>query len=154
MIVLFMRDEPVRGLRLAAGSRRSAACSTRRARALGQGQRRREDPVLGDGRAAGLTLCVTGLILDFPNFNQTRQTMQVANVIHMIAGSFAIVPAAGHIYLGTIGMEGAWEAMRTGYVDETWAREHHEYWYNDVKAGKVDRRGGAARAQLPRERVA
>ena len=34
----------------------------------------------------GLTLCVTGLILDFPNFNQTRQTMQIANVIHMIAG--------------------------------------------------------------------
>ena len=27
--------------------------------------------------------------------------------------------------------------MRTGYVDETWAKEHHLYWYNDVKAGKV-----------------
>ena len=34
-------------------------------------------------------------------------------------------------------MEGAYEGMKTGYVDETWAREHHEYWYDDVKAGKI-----------------
>ncbi len=85
---------------------------------------------------AGITLCVTGLILDFPNFNQTRQTMQVANVVHMIAGLIGIILVSGHIYLGTIGMRGALDAMRTGYVDETWAREHHEYWYNEVKSGK------------------
>jgi formate dehydrogenase subunit gamma len=89
--------------------------------------------------AIGLTLCVTGLILNFPNFNQTRFTMQVANSIHMIAGIAGVVLVAGHIYLGTIGMDGAWEAMRYGYVDETWAREHHEYWYNDVMAGREPR---------------
>jgi formate dehydrogenase subunit gamma len=33
-------------------------------------------------------------------------------------------------------MEGAYESMRQGYVDETWAKEHHEYWYNEVMAGK------------------
>ena len=87
----------------------------------------------------GLTLCVTGLILDFPNFNQTRQTMQIANVIHLVAGVAAVILLTGHIYLGTIGMKGAWEAMRYGYVDETWAREHHEYWYNDVVAGRAHR---------------
>ena len=27
--------------------------------------------------------------------------------------------------------------MRYGYVDEAWAKEHHEYWYNDVKSGKI-----------------
>ncbi len=43
----------------------------------------------------------------------------------------------GHIYLGTIGMKGAYKAMKTGYVDETWAREHHELWYDDIKAGKI-----------------
>jgi formate dehydrogenase subunit gamma len=85
---------------------------------------------------AGITLCVTGLILDFPNFNQTRQTMQIANVVHMIAGLIGIILVTGHIYLGTIGMRGALDAMRTGYVDETWAREHHEYWYNELKRGK------------------
>jgi formate dehydrogenase subunit gamma len=87
----------------------------------------------------GLTLCVTGLVLDFPNFDQTRQTMQWANGIHMIAGLFAICLLSGHIYLGTIGMRGAYEAMRYGYVDEEWAKEHHEYWYNDVMAGRVPR---------------
>ena len=85
----------------------------------------------------GITLCVTGLILDFPNFNQTRQTMQLANIIHLIAGMLGVILLAGHIYLGTIGMAGALDAMKTGYVDETWAKEHHEYWYNEVKAGKV-----------------
>ena len=83
----------------------------------------------------GLTLCVTGLILDFPNFNQVRQTMQATNVVHMIAGIFAACLLLGHAYLGTIGMKGAYDAMRTGYVDETWAKEHHEYWYNEVKSG-------------------
>lgn len=85
---------------------------------------------------AGITLVVTGLILDFPNFNQTRATMQVANVVHMVVGVLACCLLLGHIYLGTIGMKGAWEAMTTGYVDETWAREHHEYWYNEVKSGR------------------
>jgi len=85
----------------------------------------------------GITLCVTGLILDFPNFNQTRQTMQLANLIHLIAGMLGVILLAGHIYLGTIGMAGALDAMKTGYVDETWAKEHHEYWYNEMKAGKV-----------------
>ena len=91
----------------------------------------------------GITLCVTGLILDFPNFNQTRQTMQWANGIHMIAGLFAVAMLAGHIYLGTIGMRGAYEAMRYGYVDEEWAKEHHEYWYNDVMSRQGPARLGA-----------
>jgi formate dehydrogenase subunit gamma len=84
----------------------------------------------------GLVLVVTGLILDFPNFNQTRATMQAANVVHMVVGVLVSCLLAGHIYLGTIGMKGAWQAMTTGYVDETWAREHHEYWYNEVKSGR------------------
>jgi formate dehydrogenase subunit gamma len=40
----------------------------------------------------------------------------------------------GHIYLGTIGLEGSYDAMRHGVVDETWAREHHELWYRDIVA--------------------
>jgi formate dehydrogenase subunit gamma len=84
-----------------------------------------------------IVLVVTGYILNFPNFNQTRATMQVANVVHMSVSLLAIAMACFHIYLGTVGMAGALDAMRTGYVDETWAKEHHEYWYNDVKPGKV-----------------
>jgi formate dehydrogenase subunit gamma len=81
-------------------------------------------------------LVATGYILNFPNFGQTRSTMQTANVIHMVFGLLGIAMACFHIYLGTIGMRGAYQAMRTGYVDETWAKEHHEYWYEDVKAGR------------------
>lgn len=84
-------------------------------------------------------LAVTGLILDFPNFDQTRATMQLSSLIHMAAALLATAMACFHIYLGTVGMRGAYEAMRFGYVDETWAKEHHEYWYNDVMAGRVPR---------------
>ena len=51
----------------------------------------------------------------------------------------------GHIYMGTIGTRGAFKAMRTGYVDEAWAREHHELWLNDIEAGKIP----AQRSALP-----
>jgi len=81
-------------------------------------------------------LVVTGLILNFANLGQGRATMQTANVVHMIAAYLAIALALVHIYLGTLGMKGAYKAMRTGYVDDTWARHHHERWYEDIKAGK------------------
>jgi formate dehydrogenase subunit gamma len=43
----------------------------------------------------------------------------------------------GHIYIGTIGMRGAYRAMRTGQVDEAWAEEHHALWYEDIRAGRI-----------------
>jgi len=84
----------------------------------------------------GAAVSVTGLILDFPNWNQGRSLMQEANVIHAIAAIFFISAILGHAYLGTIGMQGAYEAMREGYVDEQWAKEHHLIWYEEVKQGK------------------
>jgi formate dehydrogenase subunit gamma len=84
----------------------------------------------------GAVVSVTGLILDFPNWNQGREVMQQANVIHAIAAVIFICLGLGHAYLGTIGLQGAYRAMRDGYVDETWAREHHVLWYEEVKAGK------------------
>ncbi len=82
----------------------------------------------------GLVVGVSGLILDFPNFGQTRAAMQIANITHGAGALLFIAASLGHIYMGTIGTEGAYNAMRTGYVDETWAREHHELWFNDVKS--------------------
>jgi formate dehydrogenase subunit gamma len=86
---------------------------------------------------AGLIVSASGLVLDFPNFNQTRGTMQIANLVHLSIAALFMLAALGHIYMGTLGMAGAYTAMSTGYVDETWAKEHHLYWYNDVKAGKI-----------------
>jgi len=85
----------------------------------------------------GLIVAASGLVMDFPNFGQVRSTMQGANIIHAVAAILLMALSLGHIYLGTIGMEGAFQSMKTGYVDETWAKEHHELWYEDAKAGKA-----------------
>jgi formate dehydrogenase subunit gamma len=100
----------------------------------------------------GLSIAVSwsGLVLLFPNFEQTRAVMQDAWVVHSIAALFYIALSLGHIYLGTIGLEGSYRAMRTGYVDETWAKEHHEYWYDKVKSGQRAPTGGAVPAGAPR----
>jgi formate dehydrogenase subunit gamma len=95
----------------------------------------------------GVAAAVTGAILDFPNFAQGRGAMQLANVIHAVVAVAFIALSLGHIYMGTIGVEGAYESMRNGSVDESWAREHHEDWYNEIKASEGRRApGGAATA--------
>jgi formate dehydrogenase subunit gamma len=92
----------------------------------------------------GIVVSASGLIMLFPNFEQGRLLMQQANVIHAVAAVLFMAMSLGHIYLGTIGMEGAYDAMRyDGMVDEQWAKEHHEYWYNDVMA-RTGRAPGAA----------
>lgn len=83
----------------------------------------------------GLVMSVTGLVMDFANLGQTRYILQWANYLHIAGATFFICAAMGHIYIGTIGMNGAFESMRHGTVDEEWAREHHELWYNEVRAG-------------------
>lgn len=82
----------------------------------------------------GLAVCVTGLIMDFPLFGQTREIMQWSNLIHAGASLLLLAASFGHIYIGTIGTEGALEGMKTGYVDETWAKQHHDLWYEEVKS--------------------
>lgn len=85
-------------------------------------------------------LVVTGLILAFPNFDQTRNTMQISNIIHMIAAYVGIAMLVLHIYLGTLGFSGSYRAMREGYVDENWAAHNHRYWHDDVVAGRSRQR--------------
>lgn len=85
----------------------------------------------------GTTMSVSGLILLFPNFEQLRSTMQQANIVHGVGSVIFIAMSFAHIYIGTIGMEGAYDGMRTGYSEEVWMKEHHETWYNDVKSGKI-----------------
>ena len=86
-----------------------------------------------------LIICVSGLVMLFPNAAafELRTTFQQASVVHAIAAVLVIGAGLGHIYMGTVGVEGAYRNMRDGVTDETWAKEHHQYWYEDVKAGKV-----------------
>ena len=87
----------------------------------------------------GIVVVASGFVLDqlLPGLVYERATMQVAHMVHAVATVLMMAMFLGHIYLGTVGMQGAYKAMRTGYVDETWAKEHHEYWYDDVKAGHI-----------------
>jgi formate dehydrogenase subunit gamma len=106
------------------------------------------------GGVVGLSIIVSvsGLILLFPNFDQTRAVMQQAWIWHAVAAVLFIGLSFGHIYLGTLGVAGAYQAMRTGYVDEVWAKEHHEIWYNEVKSGKRrESVGGAVPAGAPHQ---
>jgi formate dehydrogenase subunit gamma len=86
----------------------------------------------------------SGLVLLFPNLDQGRIVMQYANIVHAVTAVFFIAMIFGHMYLGSVGLEGAWENMRyDGLVDEQWAKEHHEYWYNEVMAERARAGGGA-----------
>lgn len=87
----------------------------------------------------GAIVVVSGLFLDrvIPGFVYVRGDMQIAHMIHAVSVTLMMCMLLGHIYLGTIGMKGAYKAMKTGYVDETWAREHHDIWYDDIKSGKI-----------------
>ncbi|WML92171.1 formate dehydrogenase subunit gamma [Thiothrix lacustris] len=81
----------------------------------------------------GAFVVVSGLVLDFPNFEQGRNVMTWYHWIHSIAGVVIMSGAMGHIYMGTVAMEGAFEAMATGYCDANWAKEHHDLWYEEMK---------------------
>lgn len=81
----------------------------------------------------GLVMSVTGLILDFTNLRFTRYLLQWANYLHLAGATFYIAGALGHIYLGTLGTPGAYTAMRRGTVDESWARQHHYEWYEQLR---------------------
>ena len=93
----------------------------------------------GGVMALGVAVVGSGLVLDnlVPGWGDTRGEMQVAHMVHAAATVLMMAMFAGHIYIGSIGMKGAYGAMRTGYVDEAWAQAHHEWWYDDVKAGKI-----------------
>ena len=80
----------------------------------------------------GVALCLTGLVLDFPNFDQEREIIQISQLIHVITALVLIAFSFGHIYIGTIGTEGALEGMVTGQVDTAWAEQHHDLWVKSV----------------------
>ena len=87
----------------------------------------------------GIVVVGSGLFLDklLPGMLYLRGDMQIAHMLHLVCGLVMMALLMGHIYMGTVGMKGAYSAMRTGHVDEAWAKEHHELWYDDIKAGKI-----------------
>ena len=89
--------------------------------------------------ALGAVVVGSGLVLDklLPGLEYLRGDMQIASMIHGVATVLMMAMFLGHIYIGTIGMKGAYKGMKTGYVDEGWAKEHHALWAADIQAGKI-----------------
>jgi formate dehydrogenase subunit gamma len=84
--------------------------------------------------AVGGAAAVSGYVLIFPFYGTTIATMQQAEMVHSIVAMLFIAAMLAHIYIGTIGMEGAFEAMGSGTVDLNWAKEHHSLWLEEEGA--------------------
>src|SRR3954464_3115439 len=82
----------------------------------------------------GTAVAITGYLLMFPFYATDIQGMQLAQTVHAIIAVLFVAAMLGHIYIGTIGMEGAFEAMGEGTVDVNWAREHHALWLEQERA--------------------
>src|ERR1700675_1207956 len=78
--------------------------------------------------AAGIAVSLSGFLLLFPFYGTGIAEMQLAQVAHAVVAILFIALILGHIYIGTLGMEGAFEAMGAGEVDLNWAKEHHDLW--------------------------
>ncbi len=99
----------------------------------------------------GVAVAVSGYVLIFPFYGTGIQNMQAAEVVHGIVAMLFVAAMIAHIYIGTIGMEGAFEAMGTGTVDLNWAKEHHNLWLEEEKArtspNEIQRRPAATPAE-------
>jgi formate dehydrogenase subunit gamma len=71
---------------------------------------------------------------DLPTTLTPQEEMQYANIWHASVAFLMMVAIIAHIYIGTIGMEGAFEAMGKGQVDIEWARQHHDLWVEEIEA--------------------
>ena len=101
----------------------------------------------------GTLAAVTGYQLMFPFYLSGIEGMQLAQVVHSVVAMLFIAAMLAHIYIGTIGMEGAFEGMGTGDVDINWAREHHRLWFEEemARTGPSDTRAKAGPAASPAE---
>jgi formate dehydrogenase subunit gamma len=86
----------------------------------------------------GAALSVSGFYLLFPPFAGGVLNLQFWNVVHGIVSVLMVAAMLGHIYIGSIGMEGAFDAMGSGEVDLNWAKEHHSLWVaEEIQKGHV-----------------
>src|SRR6185437_6553121 len=82
----------------------------------------------------GGLVAATGYALMFPFYLSGIEGMQLAQIVHSIVAMLFVAAMLAHIYIGTIGMEGAFEAMGGGTVDVNWAKEHHRLWLEEENA--------------------
>lgn len=110
---------------------------------FGKGPRPHSEKINGGEKAwfwavvvFSIVVGLTGIVLDFPIWGQSRLVMQVSHVIHVVVAVLFVTASFGHIYMGTIGNEGAFEGMWTGSVDAVWAQQHQDLWYDEMMQAK------------------
>ncbi len=79
----------------------------------------------------GIGVGITGVLLDFPIWEQTRPTMELSHIIHVTVAVLFVAVFFGHVYVGTLGIEGVFEGMWKGSVDAVWAQQHADLWYQE-----------------------
>ncbi|PSC04252.1 formate dehydrogenase subunit gamma [Alsobacter soli] len=99
----------------------------------------------------GLAISVSGVLMLFPFALLDINGMQFAQYVHATAAVLLIAVILGHIYIGTLGMEGAFQAMESGSVDLNWARTHHSVWAEKVLAEERAPRAGRPGTPAPAE---
>lgn len=97
----------------------------------------------------GAAVAVSGYLLIFPFWGELGVAeMQLAHIVHSIISVLMIAAMIAHIYIGSVGMEGAFDAMGSGEVDVNWAKEHHGLWVEQQRAkGLAEPTRGAAPAE-------
>lgn len=98
----------------------------------------------------GAALSFTGFMMLFPFLAGTQADWQFYQLIHGIVAAGLSFVIIAHIYIGSIGMEGAFDAMGSGEVDLNWAKEHHSLWVEEVQ-GKADPTDPPAKGAQPAE---
>lgn len=94
----------------------------------------------------GAALSFTGVMLLFPDWAGTQADWQLYQLIHGLVAAGLVAIVLAHIYIGSIGMEGAFDAMGSGEVDLNWAKEHHSLWVEEVE-GKPEYEPHTSKAQ-------
>jgi len=129
IVVIFIKDNTpdktdIEWFRQGGGFIKSKHASARRFNAG-------EKLVFWGALGAGILVSASGYLLLFPFYVTNIAGMQVAQVVHAVIAVLFVALILAHIYIGTLGMEGAFEAMWTGEVDYNWAKEHHDLWLDD-----------------------
>ncbi len=95
---------------------------------------------------ASVAMMISGFMLMFPFYGGLNVgNMELAEVFHGVVGMLFVALMIAHIYLGTLGMEGAFDAMSDGNVDLNWAKEHHSLWVEEEMGSGRARSRGAMR---------
>jgi formate dehydrogenase subunit gamma len=80
---------------------------------------------------AGTAVSVSGYLLMFPFYLTDIAGMQLDQIVHSVIAVLFVAVILAHIYIGTLGMEGAFDAMGTGEVDLNWVKQHHRLWLEE-----------------------